>query len=401
MKRFMTLLCALLVLALPCFAQESLFVYDPGDQLTSEEFSELTDQIETVSSAVGIDYVFCIADDVGEQTLSDYAYDYYKNSECSPDALLLILDTEQMTVNAFAYGEAGTYYDEATVDDLLDQFVDDYSAQGLKQALVNFLINAVSETQAAPVEMPFWYPEDVHAFEDFHAENAPLIADDADLFTSEEEAALEAQIRSIRETVGHDLVLYTDVTSYGLPRNVCAADFYQFNGYGFGDNYSGSVLFICMEEGNRGWYTAVRGESQNILTYEELNRVDDRLEPYMKSGEYFKGVTGYLSDIQTVYQTGHAPRPFPVEKLLISLAAGLAAAAITLAVLRSKMKVVHEAVYATNYLVDGSFHLRKSYDIFLFRNVSRVKREKRSGGSSGGSFSSSSGASFSGSGRSF
>ena len=401
MKRFISIFCVLLILAIPCFAQESLFVYDPGDQLTSEEFSELTDQMETVSSAVGIDYVFCIADDVGEQPLSDYAYDYYANSECSPDALLLVLDTEQMTVNAFAYGEAEAYYDDATIGDLLDQFVDDYSAQGLKQALERFLINAISATQAAPVEMPFWYPEDVHAFEDFHAQNAPLVADNADLFTSEEEAALEAQIRAIRETVGYDLILYTDVTSYGLPRNVCAADFYQFNGYGFGDDYSGSVLFICMEEGNRGWYTAVRGESQNILTYEELNRIDDRLEPYMKRGDYFKGVTGYLNDILTVYQTGHAPRQLSVKWLLVSLAIGLAAAAITLAVLRSKMKVVREAVYATNYLVDGSFHLRKSYDIFLYRSVSRVKREKRSGGSSGGSFSSSSGASFSGSGRSF
>ena len=28
-------------------------------------------------------------------------------------------------------------------------------------------------------ELPYWYPEDVEAFEDYHAESAPRVVDDA------------------------------------------------------------------------------------------------------------------------------------------------------------------------------------------------------------------------------
>ena len=94
--------------------------------------------------------------------------------------------------------------------------------------------------------MPYWYPEDISSFEDFNDYDAPRVVDVADIFTDDEEERMLEGIKSIQDDFNIDLVVFTDVSSYGLERHIYAADFHQFNGYGFGDDFTGSVLFICI-----------------------------------------------------------------------------------------------------------------------------------------------------------
>lgn len=418
LKRIVILLTVLALLAIPCFAAEDFYVYDGAYYLNDEDETALRLRAETLSHAAGVDLLIVIADDVGETTSSEYCYDYYYNCNCSADSLVLLLNTEKSSVAAYAYGDAETLYTDDVIDELTDGLVADSSEYSYAEMLTRYLDsaaaiaqNAVGTSVAAAVddapavietrEMPEWYPTDISAFTDFHATDAPRVVDDADLFTDSEEAEMTAKIEEIIAATGRDLVVFTDVSSYGLARNIYAADFYQFRGYGKGSDYSGSVLFICMEEGNRGWYTAVRGEAQSVLTYSNLDQIDERLEPKMKAGSYYDGVMGYLDDVQSTYATGKAPKGFPMQRLLICLAIGIVAAFISTGAMVSAMKTVNKAAEASNYLVKGSFDLRKSHDIFLYRTVTRTKREKSSSSSGGGSFSSSGGGSFSGSGRSF
>lgn len=406
MKRFMiltVLLILLAVLTLPCLAAEDYYLFDNAGWLTAEEGAQLRQHAEELSETAGIDFLICIADDVGDQTSSEYSYDYYYNCDCSADSLVLLVNTEKETISLYAYGDANDRYPQETLDELSDPLIEDFSNTSSYLQIFNqyldrtaaMAVPAAAEQQAKPD----WYPEDVNSFVDFHAVNPPHVVDDADLFTDAQEAELSAMIAEIVDDTGMDLAVFTDTSSYGLPRNVYAADFYQFNGYGLDEDYSGSVLLICMEPGNRGWYTAVCGQAQDTLNSKNLNVIDDRLEPHMKSGAYFDGVSGYLNDIAETYRTGHAPTAFPWSRLGICFLVALVIALVIVQMMQSGMKVVRAATHAQNYLVPGSFDLRKSYDIFLFRSVTRVKREKQS--SSGGSFSSSGGRSFSGSGRSF
>lgn len=254
--------------------------------------------------------------------------------------------------------------------------------------------------------LPSWYPEDVNSFEDFHNANAPRVVDDADLFTDEEEAMLTSKIEDLINEHGYDFVLYTDSSSYGLAHNIQAADFYQFNGYGLGDNYSGSVLMICMEPGNRAWYTAARGDCRTYYTEENINDIDDGIESKMVDGDYYGAMKKYISEIDELYTKGHISSLWLPGRIGIAAVIAVIAGSVVLAFLTYSMKKVRLQTDADHYIVPGSMRVRGARDLFLNKSVSRVKRESHKGGGGGGSsysggFSSSGGGSFSGGGRSF
>ena len=81
--------------------------------------------------------------------------------------------------------------------------------------------------------------------------------------------------------------------------------------------------------------------------------------------------------------------PYDVENLpeetipfymifLISLVVGFVIALIVTGVMRSRMKTVHMKPDAADYMKDGSLHINRSRDIFLYHQVTRTaKRRKR------------------------
>jgi len=62
--------------------------------------------------------------------------------------------------------------------------------------------------------------------------------------------------------------------------------------------------------------------------------------------------------------------------LLVCIGIGLLIGLITVLVMRSQLKSVRPQNAAMNYVIPGSFQLRHSRDIFLYRNVTRTPRPK-------------------------
>lgn len=237
--------------------------------------------------------------------------------------IAMLMETSEEKISLAAYGsKIASFFSDNVLSNVAQQ-LSDY-AFGQNPSGVDFIdvyISSMSElvieenltgsgNEAVPAEantatnengMPYWYPLDVASFKDFHDYDAPRVVDNADIFTSEEEFMMLNIIESIQSDSGKDIVVFTDVSSYGLSHAVYAADFHQFNGYGFGDDYTGTVLLICMEEGNRGWWTAATGECQAIYTEDVVNDLDDKLEPYMVNGDYGDGVIDYLYNVYDLY----------------------------------------------------------------------------------------------------
>ena len=169
---------------------------------------------------------------------------------------------------------------------------------------------------ALPADMPAWYPADPANFQFFHDENAPRIVDDADLFTAEEEARMEARVSEIRAELNKDIVVFTDMSTHGLSRAVYAADFYDFNGYGCGEEREGVCLFICMDPDNRGFWSCCTGSiTRGLYTEAIANQIDDLLYEYMVAGTYTEGVEDWIENFRRLYITGS---PYTPEWALIS-----------------------------------------------------------------------------------
>ncbi len=154
-------------------------------------------------------------------------------------------------------------------------------------------------------EKPYWYPENVAGFQFFHDENAPRVVDNADIFTPEEEAAIEARAWEIIERTGKDVVVFTDTSSYGLEQNVYCADFYDFNGYGFGPEREGLCLLFCMDPNDRGFMTVATGsETRALFTQSSSNSMDGLLYDYAVSARYGEGVLSWMDTVESLYTKG-------------------------------------------------------------------------------------------------
>ena len=70
----------------------------------------------------------------------------------------------------------------------------------------------------------------------FAAEDAPRLVDGADLLTDSEETALRDKLDEISERQQVDLVIVTTDSLEGKSPMEFADDFYDYNGYGFGDS---------------------------------------------------------------------------------------------------------------------------------------------------------------------
>ena len=228
------------------------------------------------------------------------------------------------------------------------------------------------------------------------------VVDYGGLLTNDEEEMLQQQIQELRGGLELDIVI---VTTYGTgSKNVqqYADDFYDENGYGYGETYSGILLLLDMEA--REWYMSTCGEAIYIFTDYGLDQLGQKILPWLSAGSYYDAfgawlnalpyyVDSYLSNTPVdgyvqpdeyespygeeivYYDDFHIENPFPLALLI-----GLIAAAVTVLVMRSRMNTAKLQKGAVDYLKNGSFNLRQRSDMFLYSRVSRKARPKQSSG---------------------
>ena len=224
---------------------------------------------------------------------------------------------------AGAAAAAGLTTDEggSEEDDFWDEFDDEFDDDSDDDFWADEDEESGSEGEAdeigedlAAAALPAWFPEDPSTFEKFHDEKAPRVVDLADIFSDEDEAQMEQRLAEIRKELDRDIVVYTDVTSYGFGEAVWSADFYDFNGYGCGDDYEGACLFICMDPNDRGWWVCCTGpDTRNLYSELYANQIDDELYGYMAAGEYAEGVKTWIETFRRLYVKGmpYAPEWMP------------------------------------------------------------------------------------------
>lgn len=153
-------------------------------------------------------------------------------------------------------------------------------------------------------DMPAWYPKEPKTFPFYHDPDAPRIVDTADIFSDEEEASMEARLAELREQLEKDIVVFTDVSTHGLSHSVYAADFYDFNGYGIGEDREGVCLMICMDPYDRGWWACCTGpKTMGLYTETLANQIDDLLYEHMIAGDYGTGVADWIENFRRLYTT--------------------------------------------------------------------------------------------------
>ena len=227
-----------------------------------------------------------------------------------------------------------------------------------------------------------------------------FLYDEADLLSRDEEGKLAQRLEQVSRDTGAQLVIVTlpsveggDVTAY--------TDYlYDSMGFGYGQYRDGVLLLVSMSP--RRYEILSNGYAADAIGSWEISSLCGIMDLYLPDGSYYTAFYYFINECEDYldyYQNGS---PFRVGRsLVISLVIGLGVGLIVAFVLKGQLKTVRSQYRAHDYVRAGSMKVNIQRDIFLFRNVTRTRRERdndsgpsRSSRSSGGPSRSRGGGSF-------
>ena len=217
-----------------------------------------------------------------------------------------------------------------------------------------------------------------------------LLIDEADVIPDSMEEELNEKLLKASEKLNYDLVFLT-VDYAGSDIQAFADDYYDYNGFGRGSQYDGGIIVVSMED-RSVWFSGC-GSKNSKFTESKISNLIDDITPYLSDGDYKGAVNSYIKSVKNVLS--------PTKKIAISSIIGLIIAAISALLVKKSYSPVRFKSNAADYLDDGSFAVKESYDRFLYNNVVRVKIQSESSSGGGGSHTSSSGRSHVGGGGHF
>lgn len=238
------------------------------------------------------------------------------------------------------------------------------------------------------------------------------IVDDAGLLSETEREDLESIARQLSERYSVDVVIVTINSLNGKTSESYADDYYDDNGYGYGNDYSGILLLLSMEY--RDWAISTCGEGIYALTDYSVQDVFSQISGYLSQDLYYLAFSTYLDALKPYLDAYRSGKPIDgdigdyegpgiyipgtqdnvhyfeptrdflwyIKRIGIAFAIGLVVALIVLLILRSQMNTAKPQRGAASYLLPGSYRVELQRDIFLYSQVRKVRKTENS--SSGG-----------------
>jgi uncharacterized protein len=230
------------------------------------------------------------------------------------------------------------------------------------------------------------------------------LVDQANTFSAEQAALLEAQTQQLSEQYAMDIVIVTTNDTGGKTAMAYADDFFDYNGYGTGENYDG-ILFL-MDFDNREAYISTSGSGIQYLTDARIDNIlDDVFNSGMTSGDYYGAAQAFLNSTAGYLAQGIPHNTLTtVEVIIGSLASGGLGLGFFAGTKRSYKGKTQRGVfnYRNNSIVNLGVISDNMFNSFVTSRI--IPRNTTSSGSSFGGSSthtSSSGRTHGGGGRKF
>lgn len=219
----------------------------------------------------------------------------------------------------------------------------------------------------------------------FATGDMPRLVDEADLIPDGDEAELLGKLDEISERQQVDVVVLTVNSLEGMSPEEYADDFYDYNGYGFGDGRDGILFLISM--GEREMCMSTTGYGITAFTDAGQDYIYDQIMTYIKDGDYTTAFTifatqcdGFITQARTgeAYDVDNLPQePFSVfGALIIAVGIGFIVSLIATGIMRLQLHSVYSQSAADSYMIKDSLKVTRSNDLFLYRQVERREKPK-------------------------
>ena len=215
------------------------------------------------------------------------------------------------------------------------------------------------------------------------AAETEFLLDEADLLSPREEAQLEEKLTELSAAYNTQLVVYT-VSSLEERIDRTVNRIYDEMGMGYGDSNDGVLLLVCMDP--RGYRILSNGRAFSAIGMDEIDSIGNKIAPRLTAGDYADAFDSFAEECAYYLESYENGSSFRFGKnLLICLVIGVVAGFVVTAILKGQLKTVRQQNQANVYVKPGSMQVTHSNDIFLYRNVTRVKKETSKPSGSGSS----------------
>jgi len=236
----------------------------------------------------------------------------------------------------------------------------------------------------------------------------PLVVDDAGLLTSLQLTALTQKAAAIREDFQFEAVIVTVQSLEGKTAEAYADDYFDYNGYGCGENHDGILLLLAMDE--REYHMSTTGYGITAFTDYGMEEMDDEFVSYLSNGDYSGGFSRFLDLVRQYLEAAKAGRPIDIgydyddykftqmsagervvyylkavlRHLPIFLIIGLVISLIFVGAQKSQLKSIRAQSAANSYRDNQGLQLQVCEDLYLYSTTTRTRIETDSGSRSGG-----------------
>lgn len=220
-----------------------------------------------------------------------------------------------------------------------------------------------------------------------------LVEDYADVLTDSEEAELLAKLEALGAANDIEVGVVTVDSNEGKTPEAFADDFYDYNGYGYGENDDGFIVVFNTGEGdgNRNLWISTHGKGIDLLTDMEIDVIIEMMITPIKDGDFAGAFNTFVEESESAIDESISLLAIP-----IAIAIGFGLAFLIVKIQASKLKTVVQKADAADYV--GNVVLTYQNDQFMFRNVTSSPKVKSDSSST---HTSSSGRTHGGGGRSF
>lgn len=214
------------------------------------------------------------------------------------------------------------------------------------------------------------------------------VIDDAGLFSASETQKIESMAENISAKYKLDVVVLTTeeisltgISDWEFEHRLMnfADDYYDYHGYA----NNGFLLLVAVDSSEVGFWISTKGKCIKYFSEEDFyyltEEYSDNIRYYGEShGEaVLETLSGCKSVIKNYKRVG-------VVFYLIAIGIGVFVAARKTGKLQRELKSVRFQPVATDYMRENSFSLTRANDVFLYRNVSRIRIERNTSSRSGG-----------------
>ena len=211
------------------------------------------------------------------------------------------------------------------------------------------------------------------------------VSDGAELLTAEQSDKLKSLINNIIDKYEFDAVIVTvTVNNLGdeAPSSY-ADDYFDDNGFGYGNNRDGILFLFSSEDGY--WYISTSGKGTQIINDAAIYEINNKVVSYLRNKDYYNAFAlalnmteDYLENPPETYSSNG------LGKIPVVWIAAFVIALISVLVMKAQLKTARPRPLANDYVVRGSFNLTHKRDMFINTHTTKTPRPKDTPSSGGG-----------------